>query len=447
MSPTLLAALGAVAGGAMLAPFVRPTLLFALAIAGSVLSGNADRVGLPVGPDRLLTVAALASLLVGIATDAPPPGTRRLRLVDVLLVATAATALVSAVAVGSLFDEHGGFALLDRLGIVPFVGFVLADRLFGTERDRLVLVSVLVALGAYLGVTALAEAAGLDALVFPRYVLDPSVGTHLGRARGPFVEAVANGMAMFTCGVAAAVGATRFRTRWARSVSLAVVVLCAVGTLVTVTRAVWLGAVAGVLVAACADPRLRRLVPAIAGGAVVLVIGAFAVLPGLAQRADARASDEGPLWDRQNTNAAAVEMVLDDPLTGVGWDRYTDESSDFLRQADDIPLTGAGLEVHNVALAYASELGIPGALLWVTTVGAAVAAAWRGGRSLPPAWRAAGMAIVVEWGVVGLFGPLGYAFPNLATWVFLGVCAAPTARRVEGGTSRRRPAELSAARR
>ena len=52
----------------------------------------------------------------------------------------------------------------------------------------------LVAVGAYLGITAFLQEVNLDQLVFPAYITDPSVGIHADRARGPFVEAAANGL-------------------------------------------------------------------------------------------------------------------------------------------------------------------------------------------------------------------------------------------------------------
>src|SRR5438093_1302521 len=82
--------------------------------------------------------------------------------------------------------------------------------------------AALVALGAYLGLTAVFEGLGLDALIVPRYIADPGAGIHFGRARGPFVEAVADGLALFGCGVAAAVAFTHWRAPWARRLALAV---------------------------------------------------------------------------------------------------------------------------------------------------------------------------------------------------------------------------------
>jgi O-antigen ligase len=425
---TTVALVAAGLGGVLVAPFTRPTVLFALALAGTVVSGNAGQLGLPLSPDRLLVVAGLASLVLGLAVRPPRDDVRRLRAVDCLLLATAAVGVVSAVAARSLDDSVALFGLLDRLGIVPFLGFVLADRLFGTERDRLLLVKVMVGVGAYLAATALAEAAGLRSLVFPRYILDESIGTHVDRARGPFLEAAANGLALFQCGVAAVIGAQAFATRLTRFASAAVAVGCAVGVVATVTRAAWLGAAVGALVGLLLDPRGRRRLPALAAAGVVVVGLSLVAVPGLGDQASGRSDAERPVWDRLNTNAAAVRVVEDHPLTGVGWGRFESVSPEYLRQADDRPLTGARIGVHNVLLSHAAELGLLGATVWAAAVAAAVGAAWRWGRALDPMWRAGAMAIVANWVVVGMFGPLSYAFANLTVWLWLGLAAAPGAR-------------------
>lgn len=425
----MLAAGALLAGGAALVAFVRPTLLFTLALAASVLSGNAGNAGLPVPLDRVLVVAALVSLALGISPRYRPAGARRLRAVEIVYVVLLVLAAASALAVGTLTDSRASFALVDQLGLVPFLGFVLADRLYGTDDDRRTLVAVMTVLGGYLAVTAVFESLGLRSLVVPAYINDPSIGTHFGRARGPFTEAGANGLALFECATAAVVGARVFRRRASRWLAGCVAGLSAFGILLTLTRSAWIAAVVGAVVGLGLDPRGRRLlVPVLVAGAVG-VVAALTLVPGLQDKATARAEDQLPIWDRRNTNASAWRMAQTNPLTGVGWSRFDAENADYVRQAAEYPLSDVRIGVHNVVLSYAAELGYPGALLWLTTLGLGTAAAWRGSRALSPEWGAAAMAMLANWLVVTNFAPLAQAFPNLCVWLWLGVAAAPTARR------------------
>jgi len=422
----LVAALIGFASLAYLARRLDPAWAFSLGIACSVFSGHWDELGLPVGPDRLLLLLGALALLVR-HKDARD----RLRPEPVhwLLALIAAYAVGSAFWVGSLFEAEGVFSLLDRLGIVPFVMFFLAPAAFRTARQRAILLGTLLVLGAYLGLTALFEAIGADALVLPKYILDPTVGIHTDRARGPFGEAVGNGLGLYACTVAAVISLAVWRGPFARSAAIAVVLLCGVGVVFTLTRAIWLGAVLATATTLIAVPRLRRfLLPTAAVGAA-LVVGALVLVPGLSQQAEDRQGDQRPVWDRFNTNRAAMNMVAERPLLGFGWNQFVDESDDFFEQGEDYPLTDSDVGVHNVFLSRAVELGLVGAVLWTVALLLAVgrAIATRAPQQLEP-WRIGLAAIAVQWLVAANLGPLPYTFPNLLLWTWAGIVLAPVAR-------------------
>ena len=181
------------------------------------------------------------------------PGARdrealRLEPVHWLLLAAIAFALVSALLSGTLFSNSEFFRLFDRFGVAPFLMFAIAPLAFRTEAQRKIFLGVLVALGGYLGLTALFETVGPHALVFPRYITNPDLGYHVGRARGPFLEAEANGIALFICGTAAAVAATTWRgSALVKGLCWLVVCLCFAGCLFSLSRGVWLGAAVAIL--------------------------------------------------------------------------------------------------------------------------------------------------------------------------------------------------------
>jgi putative inorganic carbon (HCO3(-)) transporter len=431
VSPGLVAA---ALGAALITPFVRPSLLLSLGITGSLFSANADLVGLPVSPDRPLIAAAFVGLVTRLAIRDVPTGPRCLRATDVLAVLFAVLAACSAVSSvgGALPDER--FRLLDVV-CIPVALLLLSDRFFPTDADRKTLVTVLGITGAYLAVTTLADAAHLDALVFPRYILDDSVGIHPDRARGPMVEAAANGAALVACGAAALFMVSDSPRRPGRLGWAIVAFGCAAGVVTTLTRASWLAAIVATVLAGLSTRSLRRRLPLLLGALTLATVLAFALVPGLSSGAEDRSQSQRPIWDRLNTNAAAVDMATANPLDGVGWGSFRTVSPDYLRLADSYPLTGQTIVVHNVLLGYAAELGLVGAGVWLLAVGAAARAGWRGSRRLPAQWRPFAVAVFASWAVVGTFGPLRNAFPNLCTWAVLGIVSSPTARRstVPGG--------------
>ena len=237
------------------------------------------------------------------------------------------------------------------------------------------------ALGAYLGATALFETLKLYAFVWPKYILDPAYGSHGDRARGPFVEAIANGMGLFACAVAAGMAMAVWRDRpRVRNACGAVLGLCAAGCLFTLTREVWLGAAIGGLAAMAGFAELRRFVlPAIAVGAAMTVI-ALATVPGFAGSVHSRTHDDSSLWVRKNVARAAVNMIDAKPLLGFGWNGFVPDSGPYFQAADTYPLKGMGVPVHNLLLRNAVELGLIGTALWLLALVLAVG----GGDSLLP---------------------------------------------------------------
>jgi putative inorganic carbon (hco3(-)) transporter len=421
-----LTALAATAATVYVALRVEPAWPLSAAIALSIFSGHSDRLGFPIGPDRLLIAAGLLGVALEGLRDAEGRMRRppiRIETAHWLLFAALLWAVGSAWWAGTLTQSSGFFALLDRFGLVPFLAFLVAPVAFRTDHQRGILLGTLIVTGAYLGSTALFEGAGLDALVFPQYILDPSVGIHPDRVRGPFAQAVAMGLGLFLCGAAGVMGAARWRGRpWVRAGCAAVAALCALGMLFTVTRAIWLGGLLAAAVVICATPRLWRLVPAAALVVALLIAGALAFVPGLEANARERAGDEAPVWVRENTNHAALAIVVDRPLFGVGWERFKDRSPRWFHQGDDIPLSGTGEGVHNVFLATASELGLPGAFLWLAGAALAIGGALlRRVRTELQAWKVFLLAATIMIVVAGSVGPLPYAFPLLVVWALAGV--------------------------
>jgi putative inorganic carbon (hco3(-)) transporter len=414
-----------------------PAWFFSIGIALTMFSGNWQDLGISVPLDRIVLLMGVVALVLRI-----PLGERwvlRPRLPHYAMAVAVAYALVSAYASSTLGQHGADFALLDRFGIVPFAAFMLAPLVFPGRRERMILVGVLTVTGAYLGLTALFETIHLNALVWPRYILDPNVGIHQGRARGPFAEAGANGMAMWGCAVAATVMVFQARALAVRLASAAVGVLCVTGILFTLTRAIWLGAAVAAVLTLFGMRELRRYaVPVLVAG-LTIVMGALVAVPSLSAHASARESDQSPLWDRYNSNQAALNMIRAKPLVGVGWARYPDVSRGYYQLSPNYPLTTVAA-IHNIYLSNAAELGLIGFSAWAAALLAGIGGALL---SRPPPhlriWRAALFAIAVEWAVVGGFGPLSYTFANLLLWTWAGVVYGRTAFPV----ARRRPAPFA----
>ncbi|HKP88790.1 MAG TPA: O-antigen ligase family protein [Thermoleophilaceae bacterium] len=409
---------------------VDPAWLITAAIISTMFAGNWGQLGLDysIGPHRVILGVALLALLL----RAPPARDRpalRFGPVHYVLAAAVIYVVISAIFAGTLGRESGYFGLLDQFGALPFLLFAVAPVAFATDRQRDILLGGLVGTGLYLGVTAILEKLKLNALIWPGYITDPNVGNHFGRARGPFVESGAEGVALYACAVAAAVALLRWRGTWPRLAAWAVLVLAPVGMQLTVTRGVWLAGIAATLVVFATTAELRRYLLPGAVALVVIVLGAFAVIPGLAREASDRQKDKNPIYERQNTNAAGLRMVAAKPILGFGWDRGNENLASYFELHPNIPLVGARAGFHDIYLQYAVTLGVVGVALWLLAAGLAIGGALAG--RAPPSvrpWQVGLKALAVAWFVIGLSSPASYVFSTFLFWTWGGI--------VYGGLSR-----------
>jgi putative inorganic carbon (HCO3(-)) transporter len=431
--------LGLLGSLAYIAWRVEPAWLLTAALLASAFNGNWGALGLPPGiaPDRLLLFAAIGAMLAG------APGARglprfRLQPVHVLLLLTLAWAVVSAAMAGTLGRSTSIFVLLDRF-TVPFLVFALAPLAFQAPRHRAGLLTALVAFGGYLGLTAIFEGVGPHALVFPRYILDSSYGYHAARARGPFVEATANGVGLYVSAVAAATALARWQGRRRKGIAAVVLVACALGLLLTLTRSVWVATVVATVLTLAIVPGLRRFLLPSAVGLSALVLIALVAVPGLSSTVQEREGSNRPVWERENVNAAAINMVSKRPLLGFGLGTFNEKNRDYFRLLDRVPQVAIlEIEVHNVFLSLAVDLGLIGAGLFVACLLCAVGSALfsRGPPEMKP-WRAGLLAITIFWVVLANFVPTGQVFPSLIVWFWAGiVLSGCVAERVAARPSR-----------
>ncbi|MEJ2862408.1 O-antigen ligase family protein [Actinomycetospora flava] len=345
---------------------------------------------------------------------------KAIHVVMVLAISWAALSMVLAGTMG----PGGLFALFDRFGVGLFLVFAIAPCVYWEDESREFLFRVFAVLGIYLSIVSIGQLSGIPSLVWPSYILDPNVGIHIERARGPYVESVANGL-MLSYSAAFAVGVALVdRSRRWRVAGGVVAALCAVGILLTLTRAIWLGAAAAAIAATILIPQLRRLA---LPGAVTLILAVglvYTFVPGVSEGAEARAEDEYPVWDRLNTNSAGARMLESNPVAGIGWNNSASKMVEYIRQGDTYPVSVSSgqVEIHNVFLSRLAEIGIPGFVLWLAVlVMAVVAAVVRvpDYSSLEPL-RSVLAAMLIVWTFAAMLGPAPYLQPNYVLWTVAG---------------------------
>ena len=409
-----------------------PAVTMCGAVVLTIFSGGWSQIGLGGLPiNRLLIVLVLLAVFLRAPGIARTPRLQ-FRTVHLLLCLTIVYVLASAAVSGTLTNETGFLSLIDQVGVVPYLMFLVAPAVFAGERERNLLLATLVGLGLYLGFTAIFESLGPHSLVIPRYIVRVDAILPEARAGGPFQSSVAEGFATFTCAIAAVIAFIQWRRQRRRYFAAMAVLVCTFACFLTLERAVWIAAMAGIIVTALATRTGRRLLIPAASACTLVIGGALLLSPALASKASTRVSDNASVWDRQDQTAAGLRMIEARPLFGFGWDRFTSNSLEYFRQGNDHPMSGYSqgsietsqqpLPLHDTYLSYAVELGLVGALLWFTSllwgVGSAIFS--RGASALRP-WRLGLLAITVFFLVICFFDPYPAAFSELLLWVWAGV--------------------------
>lgn len=258
--------------------------------------------------------------------------------------------------------------------LIPISFFWIGRHTRFTERDLKKFAWVAVGFGIYLAFTGLAEKLGLHGLVFPQYIVHNENIEFFGRARGPFINPVGNGLVLLFC-LSCCCLIWKEASQATRSFVLAVAGLMVLGIACTMTRSVWLALVlsAGVTVWFCFPVAARGLL--ITSGAVAAVVVVFVLTPYLNNfKRDEYVSQsdmQESLSIRPMLFAVAYEMGKENPMWGHGYGQYKKVSAKYHRTGSwDQPLQSVRPYLqHNIFLAYFAELGLIGLALAVGIFG------------------------------------------------------------------------------
>jgi O-antigen ligase len=246
--------------------------------------------------------------------------------------------------------------------LVPFVMYHLAAYLFHDARSLQHFETFSLVVLAYLSLMAIFFMFDLKIFIFPRYILDEGLGIHADRARGPFLQAVANGVALNLLGL---VALNSFRRGRLRGV-LALLFLTALpmAIVATKTRAVWLSFAGSILLLLFFSPsrRLRRACLGLVIAGSLALLAAVAGSNGRTPLFD-RLEERGPVMFRMAIYQAGWEMFLKKPLIGWG---AVDMQSGLSRR-----ISGFHQEnffFHNTYLEIAVQYGLVGLVLYLWIV-------------------------------------------------------------------------------
>lgn len=380
---------------------------------------------------------AFAVLVFGVGIRALASGQRLVMAERATWPMLGLTFLAIASVITQPFDSQT-WSLLAAKFIVPFALFHIAALIFRDDgRLRQFELFALIVL-AYLSFTSIAFLVGAKQLIFPRFILDESLGYHADRARGPLLQAVANGVSLNLLGILALHAFLRWRIRGLKAALLLGSVPLAI--LATMTRAVWLSfAVSmGFLIFRSRNRRLRLIC------VIVTVVGTVGLLITMSFDDERRAltdrlKESGPVDFRRAVYAGGWQMFQEKPLTGWGVNQMPTELARHVSGYKE-----KELYPHNTYLELLIEHGVAGLALYVWLMWEIV----RLGRSSVPIAESKGflnrdfhamwpVLLGVYWVNASLVG-MNYQFVNGLLFAMAGMLAAQKRRLSQEGRDRER---------
>ena len=377
----------------------------------------------PYHLDRIGFAVLIIVTLLRVSIEREPLGLwspASLPMAGLLLLASASTVMQP-------FNPQA-WSMLAAKFLVPFALFHLAQKTFADSRSLLHLETFSLAVLVYLIITAVAWLLGAKWLVFPQFILDESLGIHVDRARGPFLQAVANGVSLNVLGLMAL---NAFRRKRLRGVPAFVLIAALpLAILATMTRAVWFSFSASLVLVpiVSGSARLRRCcltLVAIGIGSAILSFFTGNISSTLTDRAE----ESGPVEIRMAIYRASWEMIREKPLLGWGQNQMPMEVT---RRMPDYHLDAYW--AHNTYLEILVEEGLIGLALYVWMMVSLLLSGRRDahhcdtGSCFDSEFRALWPIVLGVYLINAMFVVMNYQFVNALLFTLAGVLAGQTRR-------------------
>jgi O-antigen ligase len=336
---------------------------------------------------------------------------------------------------GAISQSNGDetWSLFAAKWLVPFTLYHLSACIFEDKQSLQMFETFSLIVLGYLSFTAICFMADATQFIFPRYILDQGLGIHADRARGPFLQAVANGVALNLLGLVALNSFRRKRLRgmWA----LLFLVALPLAIVATKTRAVWLSFAGSIFVLLFFSPS-RRLQRACLSFVLAAGLGltAIAALEGRDTSLTDRLEESGPVMFRMAVYQAGWEMFLEKPIAGWG---ATDMQTELSKRISDFHQEQ--FFFHNTYLEIGVQYGLVGLLLYLWIVvdlfklgrSRSRAGSSTGGSFLDQQFRGLWPLLLGVYLLNGTFVVMNYQFVNGYLFTLAGLLVAQNRRRAE----------------
>ncbi len=221
--------------------------------------------------------------------------------------------------------------------------------------------------GLYLTITAWGEHLKLWSIVFPRYISNPKLGIHWGRARGPFLVSASLGITLVFCFFNNLYLARRI-SGYLKAVVYFVSIAMLPAIFFTQTRSVWLAMIIcslmWIVLAKGIRSRAGLFFTFVSAGIVIFAIFYSDILS--RQRTKGGVTDPYPVYARIGLAKITMNIVKSHPIIGVGFGHFRDYAASYSQDPTSKYIRfGSQLMEHNNFLSILAETGIIGLSLYL----------------------------------------------------------------------------------
>lgn len=405
----------------------RLALLAMLFFSPWMLAWPIDVPGLNTGETKLRLADGLALISVAAYALAGWPGRGRLRLRLVRIYAGASLLLIAWAFASTLWAAHPATALAFSIRLLWWVAVALRVACDNVPPRQIaiallsgLLLQTLIGLVQFglqhhLGLSALGEMP-ID-LAYPGVSVISAGEQTLIRLYG--LSGHPNVIGGYAA-IALLLGVGLLRERHARWRALwrALWLIGLIGLLLTFSRSALVGVLIGLSVIALLwRPNRRRALRVIVSGGIVVGIFMLVFAPFVISRLSGTvATEQVSIDERLAQTVLAWQLLSHHPLGGVG------AGNSILYNSAPGPGLSAQ-RIHNVPLLIASELGLPGLVLWLISVGAVIVAGIRSSRAATVIWPIALTSALVALLVIAQFDYYGWT-SSQGVYVWATICGA-----------------------
>ena len=240
----------------------------------------------------------------------------------------------------------------------PFIIFILAKSIPHSHKKLESLSLAFLAVGAYLAINGIFERFGPHALVWPQYILDPTVGIQFERTRGSFASSEALGGALVVTFLFYALYTTRVKggkLYWAYLMTTVTAVII----YATNQRSAWVGFALCLGLLTIAKTKMRRLARIFVAVGLLVFISGVATHLSIWEKQTLFSKRQQTVKERWVDNLTTWNMGMAHPIFGVGfgnfkllWPKYFEEIDPEVRDLTD--------GNHNTFLGLFAEVGLVG---------------------------------------------------------------------------------------